>query len=165
MLILYKPNEDSFVNNEELVSELLTTVFLMTYIMMTDVNDSNTSFVDTCGLFLVGTLFVALGFSVLVMLFDIFKTLRQMVRKLIFKCRGRKAKKENSSELEDTVRAPMVWKKSVILEEIREEEEEEEEDGIVKDVSFETENQEVSARVDIKPVIIMLSHNSAVPKV
>jgi hypothetical protein len=89
-----------------------------------------------------------------------------MVRKLIFKFRGRKAKKESSSELEDTVRMPMVRKKSVILEEIREEEEEEEEEGgIVKDVSFETENQEVSARVNIKPVIIMLSHNSAIPKV
>ncbi len=42
MLILYRPNEDPFVNDEELVSELLTTVFLLTYIMMTDVNDNNT---------------------------------------------------------------------------------------------------------------------------
>jgi hypothetical protein len=47
-------------------------VFLLTYVMMTDVNDNNTSFQDTCGLFLVGTLFVALGFSVLKMLADIF---------------------------------------------------------------------------------------------
>ncbi len=153
------------------MSELLTSVFLLTYIIMTDVNDNNTSFQDICGLFLVGTLFVALGFSVLVMLFDIYKTLRQMVRKVIYKCRIRKAKKtldgaSSSSDLEDTVRAPIVRKKSEKLEEIREVDgEEEDEDGVVKDVSFETENQEGSARVDIKPVVIMLSHNSAVPKV
>lgn len=118
-----------------------------------------------------GTLFVALGFSVIKMLIDVFKTLRQMVRKMIYKCRVRKAKKDldhvSSAELEDTVRMPIVRKKSEKLEEIREEDEEEEdEDGVVKDVSFETENQEASARVDIKPVIILLSHNSAVvPKV
>lgn len=113
---------------------------------------------------------MALGFSVIKMLIDVFKTLRQMVRKMIYKCRVRKAKKDldhvSSAELEDTVRMPIVRKKSEKLEEIREEDEEEDEDGVVKDVSFETENQEVSARVDIKPVIIMLSHNSAVaPKV
>ena len=68
--------------------------------------------------------------------------------------------------MEETVRAPIVRKKSEYLEEIREEdgEEDEEEDGVVKDVSFETEN-EVTARVDIKPVIIALSHNSGFPKI
>jgi hypothetical protein len=158
------------VNNEELVSELLTTVFLMTYIMMTDLNDADTAFVDTCGLFLVGTLFVALGFSVLVMLADIYKTLRQFVLNMINKCKVRKAKKEMqkafATYMEETVRAPIVRKKSEYLEEIREEEEEEEEeeDGVVKDVSFETEN-EVTARVDIKPVIIALSNNSGFPKI
>lgn len=35
---------------------------------------------------------------------------------------------------------------------------------MVKDVSFETEN-EVTARVDIKPVIIALSNNSGFPKI
>lgn len=93
MIILYKPNEDPFVNNEELVTELLTSVFLITYIMMTDVYDSNSYFVETCGLFLVGTLFVALRFSVLVMLFDILKTLRKMTRKMIYNWRIKKAKK------------------------------------------------------------------------
>ena len=118
-----------------------------------------------------GTLFVALGFSVIKMLIDVFKTLRQMVRKMIYKCRvRRRAKKDldhvSSHELEDTVRMPIVRKKSEKLEEIREEDEEEEDEEVVKDVSFETENQEASARVDIKPVIILLSHNSAVvPKV
>ncbi len=90
-----------------------------------------------------------------------------MVRKFIYKCRVRKAKKELgavfSHELEDTMRIRIVKKKLVQLEEIREEDkEEEDEDGVVKDVSFETENQEVSVRIDIKPVIINLSHNSAV---
>ena len=74
--------------------------------------------------------------------------------------------KAYTTYLEETVRAPIVRKKSEYLEEIREEdgEEEEEEDGVVKDVSFETEN-EVTARVDIKPVIIALSNNSGFPKI
>jgi hypothetical protein len=90
---------------------------------------------------------------------------------MINKCKVRKAKKEMqkafATYMEETVRAPIVRKKSEYLEEIREEdgeEEEEEEDGVVKDVSFETEN-EVTARVDIKPVIIALSNNSGFPKI
>jgi hypothetical protein len=107
----------------------------------------------------VGILFLALGFSVFVMLVSIYQTLKKMVLKLVYKCKVRKAKKGPSAEdvvdFEDTMRAPIARKKSEMLEEIAEEdeEEEEEEEGVVKDVSFETDN-EVSARVDIRPVII-----------
>jgi hypothetical protein len=105
----------------------------------------------------VGILFLALGFSVFVMLVSIYQTLKKMVLKLIYKCKARKAKKGPSAadvvDFEDTMRAPIARKKSEMLEEIAEEDEEEEEDGVVKDVSFETEN-EVSARVDIRPVIM-----------
>jgi hypothetical protein len=104
----------------------------------------------------VGILFLALGFSVFVMLVSIYQTLKKMVLKLIYKCKARKAKKGPSAadvvDFEDTMRAPIARKKSELLEEIVEEEEEEEE-GVVKDVSFETDN-EVSARVDIRPVIM-----------
>ena len=105
-----------------------------------------------------GILFLALGFSVFVMLVSIYQTLKKMVLKLVYKCKARKAKKGPSAadvvDFEDTMRAPIARKKSEILEEIaEEEEEEEEEEGVVKDVSFETDN-EVSARVDIRPVIM-----------
>ena len=106
-----------------------------------------------------GILFLALGFSVFVMLVSIYQTLKKMVLKLVYKCKARKAKKGPSAadvvDFEDTMRAPIARKKSEMLEEIAEEDEEkeEEEDGVVKDVSFETDN-EVSARVDIRPVIM-----------
>lgn len=69
----------------------------MTYIMMTDLNDKDTEFIDTCGLFLVGILFLALSISVIVMVLDIYQTLRKMIRKLIFKYKNRKAKKAHNN--------------------------------------------------------------------
>lgn len=152
-LIVFKPNEESDQNKHELISELLASVFLLIYLMMIDLNAGDSAFYDSCGLFLIGTLFLALAISVIAMVVDIYQTIRQFVRRLVFRIKYRKALKYAvNKELDDTQRAPMMIQKQGKLEEIAEENEEEEDED-VKAVSFETENHD-EIKIEIRPVII-----------
>ncbi len=68
----FKPNESLSDNHQELITETLTTVFLLLYLMMTDLQIDNENIKEICGWILVGILFLALAISLKTIMVSMF---------------------------------------------------------------------------------------------